>query len=38
MALNEAQFLEKFEGMFVSPGRAAALLKEARDTRTVLRD
>ena len=32
MALNEAQFQEKFKGMFVSPDRAAELLREARGT------
>lgn len=37
MALNEAQFQEKFKGMFVSPDRAAELLKEARGTTAVLR-
>ena len=36
MALNEAQFQEKFKGMFVSPDRAAELLKEARGTAAVL--
>ena len=35
MALNEAQFQEKFKGMFVSPDRAAELLKEARGTPAV---
>ena len=36
MALNEAQFQEKFKGMFVSPDRAAEHLKEVRDTTVVL--
>ena len=37
MALNEAQFQDKFEGMFVSPDRAAELLKEVRSSSAVLR-